>query len=193
MNVGPGIRAAIVAGVSAGITVSLMLISNNGSVTVHNTAAEAPADATTSTTAETTTTSEATTTTTGATTTTAAPTTTTTLSLEKRLERLEASTTTTTAVRRMTPIFYYESPALGGVGVNGKWNVVVNVNSFEARPIGRVYITVNTLTGPVEVEATPSTINPTYYVSLDPALLPPLPDQQSTTPVVFVGVTVKED
>jgi hypothetical protein len=50
MKIGPGVRAAIAAGTSAGIAVSLMLMSGHGgTVAVHNTATEAPTEETTTT------------------------------------------------------------------------------------------------------------------------------------------------
>lgn len=110
MKIGPGVRAAIVAGVTAGITVSLMLMGGHGSVTVHNTAADAPVDETTSATVpDTTSTTPASTTTT-----TAAPaTTTTTLSVEQRLARIEATTTTTTVAKSVAPTVYMPSFSAG--------------------------------------------------------------------------------
>jgi len=107
-NVGPGTRAAIIAGVTAGITVSLMLMGGHGSVTVHNTAADAPVDETTSTMPETTSTTLA-----PATTTTVLPeTTTTTLSVEQRLARIEATTTTTTTYPPVPPSIAVSSGTL---------------------------------------------------------------------------------
>jgi hypothetical protein len=112
MNIGPGVRAAIVAGVSAGITVSLMLMGEHGSVTVHNTATDAPVDETTLTTAaDTTSTTPAPTTTTSA----APATTTTTLSMEQRLARIEATTTTTTIAKSVAPTVYMPSFNAGQV------------------------------------------------------------------------------
>ena len=109
MKIGPGVRAAIVAGVTAGITVSLMLMSGHGSVTVHNTAADAPVDETTSTTVpDTTSTTLAPTTTT----TVAPATTTTTLSVEQRLARLEATSTTTTTAPPVPPSIAVSSGTL---------------------------------------------------------------------------------
>lgn len=114
MNVSPAIRAAIAAGTSAGLVVSLMMFGQGrGDVAVHNTAAEAttstvPDDTTTTTAAESTTTTAAQSTTTTA----AAPTTTapgTPLServtkVEQRVDVIEATTTSSTTTTTTAPV-----------------------------------------------------------------------------------------
>lgn len=176
MKIGPGVRAAIVAGVTAGITVSLMLMGGHGSVTVHNTATDAPVDETTSTTVpDTTSTTLAPTTTT----TVAPPTTTTTLSLEQRLARIEATTTTTTAPKSAAPtVSVYPEYQAGQTALSVRFFNHQDARSVQMFPNPAVRISVTLADGTTTevVAALPAQESGTFSV--------PIPDGATAAHVI---------
>lgn len=195
MKISPAIRAAIVAGTAAGLTFAIAFSGHTGSVTVHNASAEAappPTEmpvVTSSTWIEREPVVEV-------------PTTTTTTlpSLACAAPAPyhcdpppESTTTTTAAVVQPDVSFYYESHSAPGAQRQAdKWFVVLRQMNPGNYPGLVVSVTVNTLEGPVTVEATG--IN-TFTVELDPTTLPlPTPTPEwAGEPLIFQSVNVTWD